>query len=199
MTTLIYIHGFLSSPQSFKARAMSQWLASEQPGINFQCPSLTPYAKDTAATLENLVERAITANGGSVYLVGSSLGGFWATYLVEKYQLPAVLINPAVNIEVLMPNFIDIELKSYYSQARYRLSSEDVQHLIHYNRSVIQYPERYWLLVQQGDEVLDYRLAVEKYAGATQTIEANGNHSFEHFERYIPAIMDFFKQPTFNR
>jgi uncharacterized protein len=177
---------------------MLEWLANQQPSIDFQCPSLTPYPKDTAATLEGLVECAI-ADGESVYLVGSSLGGFWATYLVEKYQLPAVLVNPAVNIDVLMSNFIDVELKNHYSQERYRLSSEDLQHLVHYYRPVIQYPEQYWLLVQQGDEVLDYRLAVDKYAGAKQTIEANGNHSFEHFERYFPAIMDFFKQPKFNR
>ena len=188
--TLIYIHGFLSSPLSFKARAMAAWMTRERPDIDFQCPALTPYAKDTAKTLEGLVEQAMD-DGKSVCLVGSSLGGFWATYLVEKYQLSAVLINPAVDIENLMPNFIEVDLKNYYSEQRYRLSKADVQELMRYHRSTIQQPGRYWLLVQQGDEVLDYRLAVEKYAGAKQTVEANGDHSFEHFERYIPAIVGF--------
>ena len=171
---------------------MSVWMGRERPDIDFQCPALTPYAKDTAHTLEQLVEQAL-ADGRSVYLLGSSLGGFWATYLVEKYQLSAVLINPAVDIENLMPNFIDVDLKNYYSEQRYRLSRADVQQLIHYHRPTIQHPGRYWLLVQQGDEVLDYRLAVDKYAGAKQTIEANGDHSFEHFERHIPAIISFFE------
>ena len=176
---------------------MSAWVTRERPDIDFKCPLLTPYAKDTAKTLEGLVEQAV-ADGKSVYLVGSSLGGFWATYLVEKYQLSAVLINPAVDIENLMPNFIDVDLKNYYSEHHYRLSRDDMQQLVHYDRPTIQRPDYYWLLVQQGDEVLDYRLATAKYAGAKQTIEANGNHSFEHFERYIPTIVHFFEQPKFN-
>ena len=124
--TLIYIHGFLSSPLSFKARAISQWLARERPQIDFQCPSLTPYPRKTAIELDRLVKKAIN-KGNSVYLMGSSLGGFWATYLVEKYQLPAVIINPAVNVEELMTKFVDVELKNHFSQQRYRLSREDLQ------------------------------------------------------------------------
>ena len=176
---------------------MSKWVACERPDIDFQCPSLTPYAKDTANTLEQLVEQAM-ADGKPVYLVGSSLGGFWATYLAEKYQLPAVLINPAVDIEHLMPNFIGVDLKNYYSDEHYRLSKDDVQQLIHYDRPIIHHPDYYWLLVQQGDEVLDYRLAVAKYGESKQTIEANGNHSFENFEQHIPAIINFFEQSRFN-
>ena len=173
---------------------MSTWLANKRPDIDFQCPALTPYANDTAVTLESLVRSAANR---AVCLVGSSLGGFWATYLTEKYQLPAVLINPAVDIENLMPNFIGVDLKNYYSEQHYRFSKEDVQQLMLYDRPVIRNPGYYWLLAQQGDEVLDYRLAVAKYAGAKQTIEANGSHSFEHFERYIPSIVSFFEQPGF--
>ena len=66
-----------------------------------------------------------------------------------------------------------------------------------YDRPVIRNPGYYWLLTQQGDEVPDYQLAITKYAGAKQTIEANGSQSFEHFERYIPSTVRFFKQPGY--
>ena len=109
MAALLYVHGFLSSPLSFKAQQTAQWLAVAHPEIEFICPQLTPYPADTQLLLESLVERYLPE---PVYLMGSSLGGFWATWLAEKYNLRAVLINPAVRPQDFMPAYLEVDLNS---------------------------------------------------------------------------------------
>lgn len=109
MAALVYIHGFLSSPLSFKAQQTAQWLAQQHPEISFHCPQLPPYPAQTQLLLEALVESLLHE---PVYLMGSSLGGFWATWLAEKYNLRAVLINPAVRPQDFMPADLEVDLKS---------------------------------------------------------------------------------------
>lgn len=190
MAALLYIHGFLSSPFSFKARQTGEWLTTTYPGIDFYCPQLPPYPAQTQAILESLVERLLPQ---PVYLMGSSLGGFWATWLAEKYNLRAVLINPAVSPQNFMPGYLEVDLKSYHTDDSYRLSAGHIDEII----AVDVPPTRianYWLLVQTGDETLDYRLAVQKYAGCKQTVEEGGDHAFQGFERYLPSCINFFQR-----
>ena len=108
MASLIYIHGFLSSPQSFKAQQVKTWLASHRPDIQYHCPFLPPYPAEAQKILEHWVESLPRP----IYLMGSSLGGYWCSWLVEKYDLRAVLINPAVQPSMLIPEFIGAELKT---------------------------------------------------------------------------------------
>lgn len=188
MAALVYIHGFLSSPLSFKAQQTAQWLAQQHPEISFHCPQLPPYPAQTQLLLEALVESLLHE---PVYLMGSSLGGFWATWLAEKYNLRAVLINPAVRPQDFMPAYLEVDLKSYHTDDSYRLCAHHIDEII----AVDIAPSRlqnYWLLVQAGDETLDYRKAVQKYAGCKQTIEAGGDHAFQGFERFFADCMDFF-------
>ncbi|RYZ97790.1 MAG: esterase YqiA, partial [Moraxellaceae bacterium] len=117
MASLLYIHGFLSSPLSFKAQQAKAWLAANHPEIDYHCPQLSPYPAETQQLLERLVEFLPQP----VYLIGSSLGGFWATWLVEKYNLRAVLVNPAVNPQTFMPNYVGLDLKSYHTDDVYHL------------------------------------------------------------------------------
>ena len=98
MAALLYIHGFLSSPQSFKAQQTRLWLAKNHPEIDFYCPQLPPYPAGAQFILESLVESLFPQ---PVYLMGSSLGGFWATWLAEKYNLRAILINPQYSRRIL--------------------------------------------------------------------------------------------------
>jgi len=187
MSALIYIHGFLSSPLSYKARQTQTWLAAHHPDIIYYCPQLTPYPEQTRVELEQLVESLLPQ---PVYLMGSSLGGFWATWLVEKYNLRALLINPSVNPKEFMPGYLNVDLKSYHNNDVYRLTA---QHIDQINMAEIK-PTRlnnYWLLVQTGDEVLDYRHAVQKYAGCKQTVEEGGDHAFQGFERYLESGLNF--------
>lgn len=187
---LLYLHGFLSSPQSQKALQTQAWLAQYRSQWQFVCPELSPHPFLARQTLEACVA---SYRHQPVYLMGSSLGGFWATYLSERYNLPAVLINPAVHPHTRFQEFAGRPLKHYHHDTTYVLESEDLQELKTCSASAITRPERYWLLVQTADETLDYRLAVELYQGCRQTVEPGGNHAFEGFEDWLPEFADFFE------
>ncbi len=201
MASLLYIHGFLSSPLSAKAQQVQQWLTLNRPDIIYYCPQLPPYPSQCASILDNLIkdiidkDRSVSKN--KIYLMGSSLGGFWATWLAERYQLKAVLINPAVDIETLMPNYIDIELKNYHHSDSYRLTEQDFSDLLSHRASRLKDLKNYWLLAQTGDETLDYRLAIQHYYGCHQTVEKGGDHSFQGFESFIPRALNFFEGKPF--
>lgn len=188
MSSLIYIHGFLSSPLSHKAQQTKHWLAAHHPEIAFYCPQLPPYPAETQRILESLVESLLP---GPVYLMGSSLGGFWATWLVEKYNLRAVLINPAVRPQDFMPAYLEVDLKSYHTDDSYRLHAHHIDEIIAVDVP-IRRPNNYWLLVQTGDETLDYRQALQKYTDCKQTIEEGGDHAFQGFERFFDNSIEFF-------
>lgn len=190
MAALLYIHGFLSSPQSFKACLVQQWLAANHREIAYHCPQLTPYPEQTRQQLEQLVESLLPQ---PVYIIGSSLGGFWASWLVEKYNLRALLINPSVRPYDFMPSCLGVELKSYHSEEKYYLTEQHIAEIKQYDIAP-QRKDNYWLLVQTGDEVLDYRQAVAKYAASKQTLEQGGDHSFQQFERYLQTGLDFLQQ-----
>ncbi|MES2822896.1 MAG: YqiA/YcfP family alpha/beta fold hydrolase [Pseudomonadota bacterium] len=190
MSALIYIHGFLSSPLSYKAQQTQSWLAAHHPEIIYCCPQLTPYPGQTRIQLEQLVESLLPQ---PVYLMGSSLGGFWATWLAEKYNLRALLINPSAHPGDFMPNYVGVDLKSYHNDDSYRLTT---LHIDEIKLANIQ-PARlnnYWLLVQAGDEVLDYRQAAQKYAGCKQTVEQGGDHAFQGFEKYLDKALNFLAE-----
>ncbi len=200
MASLLYIHGFLSSPMSAKAQSMQQWLKLHRPDIAYYCPQLPPYPKPCATILGALIS-AITSDNGDkpmlpIYVMGSSLGGFWATWLAECYRLQAVLINPAVDIDKLMPSYLNVELKNYHHADTYRLDEKDFNDLLSFQRGKLANLENYWLLAQAGDETLDYRLAQERYKGCHQTIEQGGDHSFQNFENLIPQIINFFENKS---
>ncbi len=189
MAALLYIHGFLSSPQSYKAQQTEAWLAANHPEIDYHCPQLSPYPAQAQRYLEDLIESLLPE---AVYLMGSSLGGFWATWLAEKYNLRALLINPAVGPQEFMPKYVGVELKSYHTDDIYHLQLHHIEEI----KLVDVQPcrlDNYWLLVQTGDETLDYRRAVEKYAGCKQTIEEGGDHSFQGFERYLESGLQFLR------
>ena len=188
MAALLYIHGFLSSPLSFKAQQVQHWLAAQHPEIEFICPQLTPYPAQTQQLLESILEQRLPE---PIYLMGSSLGGFWATWLAEKYNLRAVLINPAVRPQEFMPAYLEVDLKSYHTDDSYYLGAHHIDEIIAADVPVTRF-NNYWLLVQTGDETLDYRKAVQKYAGCKHTIEDGGDHSFQGFERFFNDCMTFF-------
>jgi uncharacterized protein len=187
MSDLIYIHGFLSSPLSYKARQTAEWLAENYPDITFHCPHLSPYPRATQDYLANLVELLLPRRVG---LIGSSLGGFWSTWLVEKYDLRAMLVNPAVRPWEFMPDYLEVDLKSYHTDDSYRLNAGHIDEIKACDVE-IQRRGNYWLLAQTGDETLDYSQAVEKYLGCKQTVEEGGDHGFQGFERFLSDGMTF--------
>ncbi|WP_075186953.1 YqiA/YcfP family alpha/beta fold hydrolase [Teredinibacter haidensis] len=191
MATLLYIHGFLSSPLSFKARATQRWLYQHRPDIEFLCPALSSYPNEAVSTLSDIMS---ARHGDTVYLIGSSLGGFWATWLMEEYKAArAVLINPAVAPHKFVAPLIGEELKSYYSEQTFCLQPTHIQDLKNCECEALSRPKNYWLMVQTGDQTLDYRHAIKKYSNCKQLVEDGGDHSFQNYEKWLPQIIDFFE------
>jgi predicted esterase YcpF (UPF0227 family) len=182
--TIVYLHGFNSAPQSHKAQAMQRYMAGL--GRRFVCPKL-PHRPDDAIAL---VEREIARHpAGSVALVGSSLGGFYATHLAEKHGLRAVLLNPAVRPGRDLESYLGIQ-RNLYTGEEYELTREHVETWRRLDVATV-HPERYLLIVETGDEVLDYREAVAKYAGARQVIVQGGDHALKSFPEHLPLILEF--------
>ncbi len=191
---LIYLHGFLSSPQSFKCQLMREHLAADHPRIVYCAPQVSPYPEIAKQSLLTLVGNFRQGAGcGPIGLVGSSMGGFWASYLAERYQLPAVLVNPAVHPSRFMPDYLGQTLKPYSGEPQeYRLTPADVDTMRRLETE-LQQPlrGRYWLLAQRGDETLDCREAEDFYRGQRQTVEGGGDHGFQGFARYCEPIVEF--------
>lgn len=184
--TILYLHGFNSAPQSHKARFMHDYMAARGLGERFVCPKL-PHRPDEAIAL---VEREIACRPqGSVTLVGSSLGGFYATYLAERHGLRAVLLNPAVRPGRDLESYLGIQ-RNLYTGEEYELTREHVAWWRRLDVAAI-HPERYLLIVETGDEVLDYREAVAKYAGARQVVVEGGDHTLKSFPEHLPLILEF--------
>lgn len=186
----IYLHGFLSSPSSRKAGLTAAYLQDHHPEIELQIPPLSENPELALAAAEAALRPAADA-GRRVGLIGSSMGGFYATVLAERYRLRAVLINPSVlphrRVSALFGEHVNP-----YSGRRFILHQGHADALRDMAPPAIS-PSRYWLLVQSGDEVLDYREAVAYYAGSRQTVEEGGDHLFQGLERHLPEVVKFLQ------
>ena len=187
MSMLLYLHGFNSSPQSKKALETVRWMKLNTPDIEFCCPQLSPYASEAMDTLKALVEAYFPE---PVYLVGSSMGGFFATCLVEQYNLPAVLINPAVNPSSGLHSWLG-ENRNFITGERWFFEPQHIEQYRDLNPQQIKCQKNYKILLQTGDEVLDYRHAQERYRGCAIETEVGGDHSFVDYQQHIPAILKF--------
>ena len=187
--TLIYLHGFNSTPNSVKARQIAEYLAAELPDIQVCIPKLpnTP-----AASWQTIQETLADLGDRKIGLVGSSMGGFWATKVAEVYGHKAVVINPAIHPHHLLQQLLGPQHNPYTGED-YLLEQHHVDELRDLGIPELQHPERIWLLQQQGDEVLDYRLALQFYHFARTTVEQGGNHAFTGFERYCAQIVRFLQ------
>ena len=184
MGGLLYLHGFKSSPLS--AKAVQLGAAAQARGIPFQCPALPVSAREAIVQAEALM----AAMTGPVTLVGSSLGGYYATWLAERHGCRAVLVNPAVVAHLSLEQYLGPQA-NYHTGEHFDFTLDHIAQLRALEVPAITRPERYWLLAETGDEVLDYRQAVAKYARAKQTVLAGGDHSFSRWGDYLDAILTF--------
>lgn len=185
---LIYIHGFNSSPRSVKAAQMVAYCQAERPDITVIVPQLPCFPQPASEQLVQMMEQY--REQYQIGLVGSSLGGYFATWLSQRYGCKAVVVNPAVRPYELLVDYLGEQVNPY-TQERYQLTAEHITDLKALDVPELAHPEHFWLLQQTGDEVLDYRQAVEKFASAKQTVETGGDHSFVDFDRYPASIVHF--------
>lgn len=183
---IFYLHGFNSSAQSNKARIFGREMTQRGLGDQFFCPDLPHRPAEAIA----LVEREFVKHGAdAVTFVGSSLGGFYATYLAETHGTRAVLLNPAVTPQADLKSYLGIQ-RNLYTDEEYELTRTHIEEWRALEVPVTR-PERYLLIVETGDEVLDYRAAVARYDGARQVVIEGGDHTLKSFPEHIPLILAF--------
>ena len=183
---IIYIHGFGSNGQGNKARVLRAQFAAE----GFIAPSLPNLPQLAISTLEELIESYRKYE--TVHLIGSSLGGYYALYLAQRYRLKAVLINPAVRpMETLQRALGETGGQNYHDGSRYEWNQGHLDSLAAIQTDRFD-PASLLVLLQTGDEVLDYSEAATLLAGCEQVIEEGGDHSFQGIERHAERMRQFF-------
>ena len=190
MTTykLLYLHGFNSSPQSLKAQQISQYMSDHHCLDQLLCPHIPSVPEEARLFLEQLVEE--TLENYTLSFAGSSLGGYYATYLAEKYSGTAVLINPSVKPYETLRAYLG-ENKFYFDEGCWEFDESHIQQLEVMKVDEITDPQRYLVLLQTSDETLDYREAEIKFKNSECIIEQGGDHSFVGLERHLQKIMRF--------
>lgn len=181
---IIYIHGFGSSGQSAKVKILKEKFEDE----SFIAPSLSYVPELAIETLKELI--SAFSKHEKVYLIGSSLGGYYSIYLADYFNIPAVLINPSVNPRKTLKKVLG-HPNNFYDGASYEWNENHLKMLEKYEIKTIK-PKLYLLLTQKGDETLDYREAVNKLAGCKSFIENGGSHSFDDIQRHTQNIREFF-------
>jgi uncharacterized protein len=183
---IVYVHGFNSSARSFKAALVARRMNELGRGEEFVCPELPHRPREAIALLDSLVR---DAPPGKVAFIGSSLGGYYATWLSERYGARVVLVNPAVRPYVLLEQAIGAQT-NLYTGARYDFTDEHLAELRELEVTSVT-PTHYLLITRTGDEVLDYRDAVARYRGCEQLVIEGGDHGFGDFEPYLDRALEF--------
>lgn len=182
---IVYIHGFNSSPQSTKARQLAALLAHDRPQVQCRVPAL-PHDPDAAmALLEDVV-----AGLGRPLLIGSSLGGFYAGCLAGRHGLRAVLINPVVSPGSRFAQYVGPQ-RNHYTGEQWALTAAHVAAISALEGQPPARPQDFLVLLQTGDETLDWRDAAAFYRDCSVIKLLGGNHGFEHFEDWLPVIYRF--------
>jgi predicted esterase YcpF (UPF0227 family) len=154
-------------------------------GVRYVVPELHHRPARAMAQVEAACQGAAP---GDLTLVGSSLGGFYATVAAERLGCRAALLNPAVHPHRHFERFLGPQANLYTGET-FELTREHVEELRRLDPPAITRPERYWLFVETADEVLDYREAVAYYEGALQEVVRGGDHSLVSFPEHIPEIV----------
>lgn len=183
MTHYLYLHGFQSGPQSLKAQETRAYLHAMAPDARFDSPQLSPYPAQAIAQLTQW----LAATDAPVVLIGSSLGGFYATWLAERFRLPAVLINPAIRPQDELARFLG-PLHNPYTGEHYTLGWQHMDELL-----ALRPPQltaaNYWLVLGTADEVLDWREAVRYYRGAATTVLNGDDHRLQGWPQCLPGLL----------
>ncbi len=184
---IIYIHGFNSSPSSHKANQLRERLAALGREDEFACPALPHWPREAMALLEQTVA---DVPAEKITLIGSSLGGFYATCLTEQRGMRAILVNPAITPHEGLRTYLGPQ-KNLYTGDEYLLTEEHLAQLARLHVSKPARSDRYLLMHTTGDELLDWRVAVAHYQGCRQVIVQGSDHGFKEFGDYLDLVLEF--------
>lgn len=185
-THLLYLHGFRSSPQSTKARAMAEWVRLHHPRVHWWCPALPPSPQEAM----DLVDKTICQwPQESMAVVGSSLGGFYATWVAKRYHCKAVLLNPAVDPARDLQRYIGEQSSWHDPAARFYFAPHFVDELRALQCGPLQTPKNYLAIIAKGDEVLDWREMTTRYAACPTRLIEGSDHALSDFDAHLPAVL----------
>lgn len=184
---ILYIHGFNSSSLSGKAQETKRWLTARGRGHEWVCPDLPHRPAQAIAILADIIRSAeITPK-----LVGSSLGGFYATHLAGAFGLKAVLVNPAVHPALLFRPALGTEQKNWHGDSTYRFTQAHLDELAALDQSAPAHPANLLVMLETGDTTLDWRDAASYYRDAHQLVFQGGDHGFTRFPDVLELIDRF--------
>lgn len=185
---ILYLHGFRSSPLSAKAQIMAKYVQQHHPNINWWCPQLPPSPKQAC---DLILDGTKSWPSKEMAVIGSSLGGFYATWLAEQKGCKAVLLNPAIDPYSSLKNYVG-ELSTWQNpNDSFIFSQEYVDELHNFYIKSPTIPERYFAIIAKGDEVIDWRPSVNYFANTKIKLLAQSDHGLSDFTDHIPEIIDF--------
>lgn len=184
---ILYLHGFRSSPRSFKARLLAERMNALGLGAQFLSPQLPASPREAIALAAARIEET---GSGNVALIGSSLGGYYATWLAEKYGCRAVLLNPAVRPPRDLEKYVGVTTM-YHSDERFEFKREYIAELKELTVERISQPSRYFLVAATDDEVLDWHEMLAHYPCARQCVIEGSGHGISDFARYVDQVLAF--------
>jgi len=188
ITHLLYLHGFRSSPASNKARLMAAAVASRHPGVTWWCPALAASPKQA---MDEVLQGITDWPKDSMAVMGSSLGGFYASWLAERLGCKAVLLNPAVHPARDLAAYIGKNEMWHDPAQSFMFDPAFVDELRAQEVARISHPERYFAIIARGDEVLDWREMSGHYPGATIKLLPAGDHALSDFDQHLDDILKF--------
>lgn len=184
---IVYLHGFRSSPSSRKATLLRAAMAARGRAGEYRCPAL---AASPARAIEDVLRCVREEAADRLALIGSSLGGYYATWLAERLGCRAALLNPAIRPQDDLARHLG-EQPVYFSEATVDFRPEYLAELEAIDTPTITRPERYFLIAATGDTLIDYRAMKRKYEGAAQLVIEGGDHELSDFPRYIDDVLAF--------
>lgn len=188
---VLYLHGFRSSPRSFKSRLLGQALAARGLGDRFHAPQLPPSPRAAIDLALGLAQRLGASAAEPLTLVGSSLGGYYATWLAERLGARAVLLNPAVHAARDLATQVGTHAAWHDPGVRFEFEPGFVDQLAALAIEPVTRPERYWLICATGDELLDWREMSAHFTGCRQTVIEGSDHALSDFAQWVEPVIEF--------
>jgi predicted esterase YcpF (UPF0227 family) len=188
-THLLYLHGFRSSPRSAKAMRMARWVAEHRPGdLVFASPQLPPSPREAMARVAELIRDWPRE---TMAVMGSSLGGFYATHVAQDSGARTVLLNPAVDPARDLANYIGEQTCWQNPDEHFFFRPEFVDELRALNAGALAHPDRMMAVIAKGDEVLDWREMHARYAPCRIKLLEGGDHGLSDFDDYLEELTSF--------
>jgi uncharacterized protein len=189
---LLYLHGFRSSPQSIKAQQLAAAMQERGLAGDYTCPEINLSPREVLAQTQSIVNAWLHqgVDYREISVIGSSLGGFYATWLAEYYACRCVLLNPAITPWDDLLAFVG-EQPLWHGGGSINLSLSDLAVLKDFAVKTITLPQRYLLIAATGDEVLDYRTMLAHYPSVQTRLIQGGDHGIRNFADYLEEVLSF--------